>query len=265
MYSTTASDTAKSHVAPAKAQSALVPLFTVTSATLPMTELATTIESRDSQAFALAPGSIFRIGGAASGARQLTTADCVSFINALLTQYPDALTVTTNGSQATIAATPAVYESLQGLWFNTRNVDNDKTADSAGAPFNTPVTPSSAHELVACLNSIFQRQTQAETSDNLFKIGAIVIDDDRHVVTVHGEPIELRPVDYKLLRFLVSHPERVFSRTQLLDKVWGGQAIIEERTVDTHVMSLRKSLGKCSHYVKTVHSVGYVLKYGQVF
>ena len=64
---------------------------------------------------------------------------------------------------------------------------------------------------------------------------------------------------FKLLKFLIAHPERVFSRSQLLDKVWGDHAVLEERTVDVHVLRLRKALGKADFLVKTIRSVGYML------
>lgn len=267
MYSTTTSDTVNPTVAAAIAPSALVPLFTVTSANLPVSALAASIEGRSGPVAAQTTHSSDRISGIGPDAMQLTPENYASFIGALLARFPvDSLTVTTDGSQATIAATPAVYESLQGLWQTARGQSEDKVASLRPDALEQLTKSLSPLELVACLDAIFQRHAPKETkepketSENLHKIGAIVVDDDRRVVTVHGTPIELRPIDYKLLRFLVCHPERVFSRTQLLDKVWGGQAFIEERTVDTHVMNLRKSLGQCSHYIKTVHSVGYVLK-----
>lgn len=268
MYSTTTSDTVKPTVAAAIAPSALVPLFTVTSSANPsVSALAASIEGRSGPVAAQTIDSTDRVSGIAPGAMQLTPESYASFIGALLTGFPvDSLTVTTDGSQATIAATPAVYELLQGLWQTAKGQSEDKVTSLSADVLEQLTKSLSPLELVACLNAIFQRHVpkeakeQKEISENLHKIGAVVVDDDRRVVTTHGTPIELRPMDYKLLRFLVCHPERVFSRTQLLDKVWGGQAFIEERTVDTHVMNLRKSLGQCSHYIKTVHSVGYVLK-----
>jgi two-component system phosphate regulon response regulator PhoB len=78
-------------------------------------------------------------------------------------------------------------------------------------------------------------------------------------VTVEGRLIEIGNSEYKLLKFMMAHRERVFSRSQLLDKVWGDHAVIEERTVDVHVGRLRKALGPAEGLVKTVRSVGYML------
>ena len=262
MYSTSTNDTVINHLAAANAPSALVPLFTVTSPHPQVLGLAAAFDGRNNAMSAQASND--GVVGNDFDTRQLTTANCASFINALLTHFPvDCLTVTSNGSQATIAGSPAMYESLQRFWLRARGLEENKalgvTADGPGQP----AAPFSPLELVTCLNAIIQHQASAESKEipnNLLKFGAITVDDDRHTVTVHGAPVELRPMDYKLLRFLIAHPGRVFSRAQLLDKVWGGHAFVEERTVDTHVKNLRKSIGQCSHYVKTVHSVGYVLK-----
>jgi two-component system phosphate regulon response regulator PhoB len=78
-------------------------------------------------------------------------------------------------------------------------------------------------------------------------------------VSVNDDQIEIGHAEFKLLKFLIAHPERVFSRSQLLDKVWGDHAVLEERTVDVHVLRLRKALGKADFLVKTVRSVGYML------
>jgi hypothetical protein len=243
IHTTTNNNAVMTDLTAAIAQSTLVPLFTVASPHPQALGLAPALEGRGNATPAKAPGD--RVVGSYSDSRQLTPDNCAPFIKALLAQFPaESLTVTSDGSQATIAATPAMYALGQ-----------------AAKPF-------SPLEMLACLNAIFQHKASKEakdsklTSDHLLKFGAIAMDDERRVVTVSGAPVELRPMDYKLLRFLISHPERVFSRRQLLDKVWGGHAFVEERTVDTHVMNLRKSLGQCSHYVKTVHSVGYVLKNG---
>jgi two-component system phosphate regulon response regulator PhoB len=74
-----------------------------------------------------------------------------------------------------------------------------------------------------------------------------------------NEKIDIGHAEYKLLKFLLAHPERVFSRSQLLDKVWGDHVVIEERTVDVHVLRLRKALKEAEHLIKTVRSVGYML------
>jgi two-component system phosphate regulon response regulator PhoB len=78
-------------------------------------------------------------------------------------------------------------------------------------------------------------------------------------VSLSGSKIEIGHAEFKLLKFFLAHPERVFSRSQLLDKVWGDHAVIEERTVDVHVLRLRKALKEAEFLIRTVRSVGYML------
>ena len=90
-------------------------------------------------------------------------------------------------------------------------------------------------------------------------IGAVNLDPASCSVALHGEKIEIGHAEYKLLKFFMAHPDRVFSRSQLLDRVWGDHVVIEERTVDVHVLRLRKALRDAETLIKTVRSVGYML------
>ena len=78
-------------------------------------------------------------------------------------------------------------------------------------------------------------------------------------VSIAEQKIDIGHAEFKLLKFFLAHPERVFSRSQLLDKVWGDHVVIEERTVDVHVLRLRKALKEAEYLIKTVRSVGYML------
>ncbi|HSY27275.1 MAG TPA: winged helix-turn-helix domain-containing protein, partial [Burkholderiaceae bacterium] len=120
----------------------------------------------------------------------------------------------------------------------------------------------SPRELVARINAVLRRYTSPEPTTQQ-SVGAITVDEERHLVSVNGMPVELGPTEFKLLRFMIAHPERVFSRGQLLDKVWGDHAFFEERTVDVHIMRLRKLLGAGAGCIKTVRSIGYMLKAGK--
>jgi two-component system phosphate regulon response regulator PhoB len=86
-----------------------------------------------------------------------------------------------------------------------------------------------------------------------------VLDAATHRVSWQGQPLKVGPTEYKLLHFLMKHPERVHSRGQLLDKVWGDHVFIEERTVDVHVKRLREALGVAGAMVETVRGAGYRL------
>ncbi|MNV95296.1 Phosphate regulon transcriptional regulatory protein PhoB [compost metagenome] len=86
-----------------------------------------------------------------------------------------------------------------------------------------------------------------------------MLDAAAHRVSYNSEPLKLGPTEFKLLHYFMKHPERVHSRSQLLDKVWGDHVFIEERTVDVHVKRLREALGEASSLVETVRGAGYRL------
>jgi two-component system phosphate regulon response regulator PhoB len=89
--------------------------------------------------------------------------------------------------------------------------------------------------------------------------GPVVLDPGSCTVTLDGRQLDMGNAEYRLLKFLMAHRERVFSRSQLLDKVWGDASAVEERTVDVHVLRLRKALKEAEKLIKTVRSVGYML------
>ena len=88
-------------------------------------------------------------------------------------------------------------------------------------------------------------------------IGELVLDAAAHRVSWQGDLLKIGPTEFKLLNYLMKHPERVHSRAQLLDKVWGDHVFIEERTVDVHVKRLRESLGVAGTLIETVRGAGY--------
>ena len=92
-------------------------------------------------------------------------------------------------------------------------------------------------------------------------VGALALDGAAHRVSWQGRPLKLGPTEFKLLHFLMRHPERVHSRQQLLDRVWGDHVYIEERTVDVHVKRLREALSpvNCANMIETVRGAGYRL------
>ncbi|MFN0305002.1 MAG: phosphate regulon transcriptional regulator PhoB [Burkholderiales bacterium] len=118
--------------------------------------------------------------------------------------------------------------------------------------------PFSPRELIARVNALLRRRAPELAGERL-ELGTIVLDTARHDVRVNGNVVALGATEFKLLRFLMAHPKRVFSRGQLLDQVWGDHAYIEERTVDVHILRLRKALAAhgVEHFVETVRGVGY--------
>jgi two-component system phosphate regulon response regulator PhoB len=118
--------------------------------------------------------------------------------------------------------------------------------------------PFSPRELVARVNAVLRR---AKTEDQVeqIEIGGVIIDHLSRRVTADGQRIDIAPTEYRLLHFFMSHADRAFSRSQLLDQVWGDQVYVEERTVDVHVRRLRKALEASGHdgLLQTVRGVGY--------
>ncbi len=117
--------------------------------------------------------------------------------------------------------------------------------------------PFSPRELTARIHALLRRSAPHVASPAL-QHGAIRLDSIRHEVWVGKKRAEMGPTEFRLLRFLMAHPNRVYSRVQLLDQVWGQNSYIEERTIDVHILRLRKALGKkAAGHIRTVHSTGY--------
>lgn len=118
--------------------------------------------------------------------------------------------------------------------------------------------PFSTKELLARLRAVLRRYAP-EGQQGIIEIGGLVLDSDTYRVTANDQIIEISPTEFKLLHFFITHPERVYSRAQLLDHVWGQNIYVEERTVDVHIRRLRKTLEPFGYdkYIQTVRSVGY--------
>ncbi|MEN8174713.1 MAG: phosphate regulon transcriptional regulator PhoB [Pseudomonadota bacterium] len=118
--------------------------------------------------------------------------------------------------------------------------------------------PFSTRELLARIKAVMRRAGGGE-GDVLDVGGDLKMDLARHSVTVGVKSLKMGPTEFRLLHFFITHPERVYSRDQLLDRVWGRNAYIEERTVDVHIRRLRKALEPSGHdkVIQTVRGVGY--------
>ena len=119
--------------------------------------------------------------------------------------------------------------------------------------------PFSTKELLARVRAVLRRRTP-EQSGGVASIGALSLDASTYRVSFKEQILKIGPTEFKLLHYLMSHPERVHSRSQLLDKVWGDHVFIEERTVDVHIKRMREALGPTAgQMVETVRGVGYRL------
>ena len=119
--------------------------------------------------------------------------------------------------------------------------------------------PFSTRELITRVRAVLRRLSLTDQTGSTATAGLISIDAQEHRVQIGGCPVSLSPTEFRLLHFLLTHPDRVFARDQLLDQVWGEQAYVEDRTVDVHIRRLRKILEtyECDHYISTVRGVGY--------
>jgi two-component system, OmpR family, phosphate regulon response regulator PhoB len=118
--------------------------------------------------------------------------------------------------------------------------------------------PFSTRELIARINAVLRR-SGGEVEGDVLEAGSLKLDTVGHRVTVDNQPLELGPTEFRLLHFFMTHAERVFSRSQLLDQVWGDHVYIEERTVDVHIRRLRRALEShdCDKFIQTVRGAGY--------
>jgi two-component system phosphate regulon response regulator PhoB len=142
------------------------------------------------------------------------------------------------------------------LMLTARSEENDKVHGLDAGADDYITKPFSTQELLARIRAVLRRRTPEQAGGSV-TIGALTLDASTYRVTVNGQAVKLGPTEFKLLNHLMRHPERVHSRGQLLDKVWGDHVFIEERTVDVHVKRLREALGQASSMVETVRGAGY--------
>ncbi|MEN8169543.1 MAG: phosphate regulon transcriptional regulator PhoB [Pseudomonadota bacterium] len=120
------------------------------------------------------------------------------------------------------------------------------------------IKPFSPRELIARIKALLRR-TRSTEADGTIDINGLVLDTHSYRVTADGKALEMGPTEFRLLQFFMAHPERVYSRTQLLDMVWSRGSFVEERTVDVHIRRLRKALSDNGYdrMVQTVRGAGY--------
>jgi two-component system phosphate regulon response regulator PhoB len=154
--------------------------------------------------------------------------------------------------------TDARTRDLPIIMLTARASEADKiTGLDAGAD-DYLTKPFSTNELMARIRAVLRRKAP-ETLDSAVDIAGLQLDPATHRVARAGTELKLGPTEFRLLHFFMTHPERVHSRAQLLDRVWGDHVFIEERTVDVHVKRLREALApaNCSQLIETVRGAGY--------
>ena len=154
-------------------------------------------------------------------------------------------------------------QAIPILMLTARGDQPDKVAGLDAGADDYITKPFSTQDLLPRIPAVLRRRAPGQGADCI-AIGALELDAATHRVRWQGEPLKLGPTEFKLLHYLMQHAERVHSRAQLLDQVWGDQVFIEERTVDVHIKRLRESLGAAGAMVETVRGAGYRLTGQQV-
>jgi len=144
------------------------------------------------------------------------------------------------------------------IMLTARTTEDDKVRGLDSGVDDYITKPFSARELTARIRAVLRRAAPDAGSDEVCA-GQLTLNLASHRVLADGRPVELGPTEYRMLKFFMTHQDRVYSRAQLLDQVWGGGVYVEERTVDVHVLRLRKALAPfgCDKFVQTVRGAGY--------
>lgn len=142
------------------------------------------------------------------------------------------------------------------IMLTARGDEADRVAGLDAGADDYIAKPFSTKEMLARIRAVLRRRAPEQVG-GVVALGALSLDSSTYRVAFEGQTLKLGPTEFKLLQYLMTHAERVHSRSQLLDKVWGDHVFIEERTVDVHVKRLREALGDAGAMVETVRGAGY--------
>ncbi|TEW47864.1 phosphate regulon transcriptional regulator PhoB [Psychromonas algicola] len=149
-----------------------------------------------------------------------------------------------------------ILRQIPVVMLTARGEEEDKVRGLENGADDYVTKPFSPKELMARLKTVMRRVNPTSLDDTL-KVGELKLDPVSHRATLGDTPLEMGPTEFKLLHFFMTHPERVYSREQLLNNVWGTNVYVEDRTVDVHIRRLRKALSNHDHLVQTVRGAGY--------
>jgi len=147
------------------------------------------------------------------------------------------------------------------IMLTARAGEHDKVAGLESGADDYVTKPFSPKELIARIKAVLRRRSP-ELTDDAVEISGLRLDPAVHRVTAGKRNIDLGPTEFRLLHFFMTHPDRIYARSQLLDEVWGDHVFIEERTVDVHIRRLRQALSESGHeqLIQTVRGSGYGLR-----
>ena len=170
-------------------------------------------------------------------------------------QMPDMDGITTCEK---IREIPSLKETVV-TFLTARSEDYSQIAGfEAGADdyITKPIRPK---VLVSRVKALLKRRGITQDTNSIIELGDIVIDKEKHLTTYKGQEVIFAKKEFKLLKLLISKPGKVFTREEILEKVWGSDIIVGDRTIDVHIRKLREKLA--DHYIKTVKGVGYKFEY----
>jgi len=144
------------------------------------------------------------------------------------------------------------------ILLTARTEESDKVQGLDAGADDYITKPFSTQELLARIRAVLRRRAPEVVNDSV-QLGPLTLDAATYRVSLEGAELKVGPTEFKLLHYLMKHPERVHTRGSLLDRVWGDHVFIEERTVDVHVKRLREALGGAGNMIETVRGAGYRL------
>ena len=152
----------------------------------------------------------------------------------------------------------ALTRDVPIIMLTARGEENDRVGGLEAGVDDYVVKPFSARELLARIRAVMRRARE-DDEDGSIAVGDLRIDGAAHRVFAKDTPVPIGPTEYRLLHFFIGHPDRVYTREQVLDRVWGQNVYVEERTVDVHIRRLRKALERhgCETMIQTVRGTGY--------
>ncbi len=156
-----------------------------------------------------------------------------------------------------LRSTPETRD-LPIIMLTAKGAEEDKVRALETGADDYITKPFSTKELVARVRAVLRRYSGTDES-GVIEVEGLLFNPETYRVSANGQDIDISPTEFKLLHFFIGHPERVYSRSQLLDQVWGENVYVEERTVDVHIRRLRKTLEPFGFdkFIQTVRSVGY--------
>lgn len=150
------------------------------------------------------------------------------------------------------------------IMLTAKGEENDQVKGFESGADDYVVKPFSPRALVARVKALLRRQSPEKSSLEVIKVGSLTLDLTSYRFLVGSQEVKLGPTEFKLIHFFMTHSNRVYTRMQLLDQVWGENVVVEERTVDVHIRRLRKLLEpvEAAQYIQTVRGAGYRFSIG---